>query len=85
MEALKIRYAAIIDGIQLGCKSSKGTHHGGTGGKEYIWNCCQGLSKIEIGVGEFKGTLVITGLSFCDGNGEWSDRLGKFGGHTEKV
>lgn len=79
---VKIRYGAVIDGIQIICSDFQGSLHGGTGGKEYTWNAFNGVSKIMICSGEFKGSQVVTGLRFCNGVGEWSEKMGKFTGQT---
>lgn len=55
VKSVKIRSGNVIDSIQIVCTEFMGTLHGGTGGKEHTWNAFNGVTKILISHGDFKG------------------------------
>ena len=66
---LRVYSEGCIDSIQLIEPNSTRQKYGGKGGKEYIWDCTKGVTKILISHGRFMGYHVITGLCFCNGTG----------------
>ena len=68
--SIKVNSGTIVDGIQIISGNMQGQHYGGKGGKEHVWDCRHGISRILLGYGHFKGLVLVTGLCFCNGAGK---------------